>query len=93
MWMLLAAAAAGLLVFSADAGLLLKKRTAGSVIHALFRDMIVSNLTALFLAQFVLRIENVFLPSLHGPWYPLKYFALALGTGILLLDGTVFRLP
>lgn len=85
MWMLLAAAAAGLLVFAADTGLLLKKRTAGSVIHALFRDMIVSNLTALFLAQFVLRIENVFLPSLHGPWYPLKYFALALGTGILLL--------
>ncbi len=85
MWMLLAAAAAGLLVFAADTGLLLKKRTAGSVIHALFRDMIVSNLTALFLAQFVLRIENVFLPGLHGPWYPLKYFALALGTGILLL--------
>ncbi len=85
MWMLLAATAAGLLVFAADVGLLLKKRTPGSVLHALFRDVIVSNLTALFLAQFVLRIENVFSPGLHGPWYPLKYFALALGTGVALL--------
>lgn len=85
MWMLLAAAAAGLLVFAADTGLLLKRRTAGTVIHALFRDVIVSNLAALFLAQFVLRIENVFSPGLHGPWYPLKYFALALGTGVALL--------
>lgn len=85
MWMLLAATAAGLLVFAADVGLLLKKRTPGSVIHALFRDVIVSNLAALFLAQFVLRIENVFVPDLHGPWYPLKYFLLSLGTGIVLL--------
>lgn len=85
MWMLLAAAAAGLLVFAADTGLLLKRRTAGTVIHALFRDVIVSNLAALFLAQFVLRIENVFVPDLHGPWYPLKYFLLSLGTGIVLL--------
>ena len=85
MWMVFAALAAGLLVFACDVALLCKKRTAGAVIHALLRDCIVTNLAALAVAQFVLRIENVFLPAQHGPYYPLKYLALALGCGFVLL--------
>lgn len=85
MWMLLSALAAGLLVFAADVLLLCRKRTAGAVVHALFRDVIFTNLTALFIEQFVLRVEDIFLPAQHGPWYLLKYFALALVVGLILL--------
>lgn len=87
MWMLLAAAAAGLLIFTLDVAFLCPKRTAGAVTAALLRDCILTNLAALAVAQFVLRIDNVFAPALHGPWYPLKYLALALACGLALLFG------
>lgn len=62
-----------------------RKRRVGTCIHLLVRDAVFVNLVSLGIMQFILRLPNVFSPELHGPYYPLKFFALTLSLGLVFL--------
>lgn len=78
---------AGLLLSVADIFLLTRKRNAPACIIAVLRDTIVSNLASLGIMSLILRIPNVILTSVHGKWYPLKYFVFVLAVGLVFLFG------
>lgn len=78
---------AGLLLSVADIFLLTRKRNAPACIIAVLRDTLVSNLASLGIMSLILRIPNVLLTSVHGKWYPLKYFVFVLAVGLVFLFG------
>ena len=78
-------ALAGLLVGVLNIVFFCRKKRVGTCIHLLVRDAVFVNLVSLALMKYLLRIPNVFSPELHGPYYPLKFFALTLLVGLACL--------
>lgn len=78
-------AIAGLLTGALNIAFFCRKRRISTCIHLLIRDAVFVNLVSLGIMQFILRLPNVFSPELHGPYYPLKYFALTLLVGLVCL--------
>lgn len=78
---------AGLLLSVADIFLLTRKKNAPACIIAVLRDTLVSNLASLGIMSLILKIPNVLLTSVHGKWYPLKYFVFVLAVGLVFLFG------
>lgn len=76
---------AGLLIGAADIWLFTEKRSPAACINAVFRDVIVTNLLTFSVMKYLLNVSNVFVPSMHGPKYALKYLALALVIGLIFL--------
>lgn len=76
---------AGVLIGIADMFLLIREKRVGVCVHAVLRDAILSNLLALSFMKYVLHIANIFAPELHGKLYPLKYTAVVLAFGCVLL--------
>lgn len=74
---------AGLLVSAADIFLLTRERKASVCIHAVLRDTVLTVLSALAVMQYGLKIVGLFHTELHGALYPLKFFALVLGIGVV----------
>ena len=62
-----------------------RKRRVGTCIHLLIRDVVFTNLVSLGVMKYILRLPDVFAPELHGPYYPLKFFALTLSLGLVFL--------
>lgn len=78
-------ALAGLLTGVLNIVFFCRKRRAGTCIHLLVRDAVFVNLVSLGIMKYVLRLPDVFTPELHGPYYPLKFFALTLLVGLVCL--------
>lgn len=82
---LLYALIAGLLVFVVDFFLYRRDKLFPNILLQLGNALILNNLITLFTMQFLLGIPNVFTVSAHGPLYPVKYIALSVAIGLLLL--------
>ncbi len=76
---------AGLCISAADIILFDQNKRVATCIHTVFRDTIFTNLAALGIAKFLLKLPAIFHPELHGPLYPLKYFALVFAVGLVVL--------
>lgn len=76
---------AGLCISAADILLLCRNKRVAACIHTVFRDTIFTNLAALSTAKFLFKTSALFQTELHGSLYPLKYFVLVLGIGLVLL--------
>lgn len=76
---------AGLLISVADIILFSRNKRVAAYVHTVFRDTVLTNLIALGVAKFLLKLPVIFHPELHGPMYPLKYFALTFAVGLILL--------
>ncbi len=72
---------AGLLISTADIFLLTRQRKASVCVHTVFRDTILSVLTALALMQYVFKTVALFHSELHSTLYPFKFFAVVLAVG------------
>ncbi len=82
---LLYQAIAGALVFLADFFLFRKDKVFPDILLKLGNGVILTNLISITLMKYVLRIENLFLVSSHGPLYPVKYIVLTVAIGLVLL--------
>lgn len=78
-------ALAGLLTGVLNIVFFCRKRRVGTCIHLLVRDLIFPNLVSIAIMKYVLHLPNVFAPQFHGPYYPLKFFALTLLVGLVCL--------
>lgn len=62
-----------------------KKQQILSIIRTFVENALLINLSSLALMKYVLKIPNVFYTELHGPFYPIKYIALAAFIGLAVL--------
>lgn len=76
---------AGLLIGLADIFLVSQNKRVASRIGIVLRDAVFVNIMSLAITKYLFDIENIYAPALHGPWYPLKYFAVAICVGIACL--------
>lgn len=74
---------AGLLISTADIFLLTRERKVSVCIHTVFRDTILSILTALAVMQYGLKTVGIFHSEIHGALYPLKFFVFVLAVGVI----------
>ena len=62
-----------------------KKQQILSMIRTFAENSLLINLSSLALMKYVLKIPNVFYTELHGPFYPIKYIALASFIGLVVI--------
>ncbi len=77
-------------ISAADIFFLAKDKRVSTCIHATLRDTVTVNLLAFFITRNIFGLENVFTPSAHDNWYPVKYTALSLVIGIVFLCAIAF---
>lgn len=82
---LLYQAIAGLVVFALDLLLFRKDKLLPDLFLKLGNGLVLTNLISITAMKYALEIPNVFDTGAHGPIYPLKYVALTVGIGVILL--------
>ncbi|MBQ8766217.1 MAG: LTA synthase family protein [Clostridia bacterium] len=69
----------------ADIYLFTEDKRPATCIHAIIRDTVTVNLLSFFITRNIFGLENIFTPSVHDNWYPVKYTALSLTIGVAFL--------
>ncbi|MDE5994275.1 MAG: LTA synthase family protein [Oscillospiraceae bacterium] len=77
----------------ADIFFITESKKVSTRIHIIFRYLFMVNLTSFFIMKYVLKVPDIFQPSLHESNYVLEYSALALAVGftIFFIKGIAAR--
>lgn len=74
----------------ADIFILSDSKKAGTCIKLITRYLCLVNLASFFIMKYFLNTSDIFQPSLHGPYYELKFCALSFFVGLFIFAFTGF---